>query len=113
MGDPAGISPELAAKLLASDDLRAAAQMVVFGDRRILQGGADVAGVILDLDVVSADRVPASADRLTCANSTARYEPYPCTTSGAKAAMRSAVVSTRSSTDRYCRSMRTPFGWTV
>jgi 4-hydroxythreonine-4-phosphate dehydrogenase len=63
MGDPAGISPELAAKLLASDDLRAAARMVVFGDRRILQGGADVAGVTLDLEVVPADRIPASVGR--------------------------------------------------
>jgi 4-hydroxythreonine-4-phosphate dehydrogenase len=63
MGDPAGISPELAAKLLASDDLCAAAQIVVFGDLRILQGGADVAGVKLDLQVVSADAIPASSDR--------------------------------------------------
>jgi 4-hydroxythreonine-4-phosphate dehydrogenase len=63
IGDPAGISPELTAKLLASDELCSAAQMVVFGDRRILQGGADVAGVTLDLDVVSAESIPDRADR--------------------------------------------------
>jgi 4-hydroxythreonine-4-phosphate dehydrogenase len=64
MGDPAGISPELAAKLLAADDLREAAQLVIFGDRRILQGGADVAGVGLDLEVVSSeDRIPAASSK--------------------------------------------------
>jgi 4-hydroxythreonine-4-phosphate dehydrogenase len=58
MGDPAGISPELAAKLLASEDLRAAARIVVFGDERILRGGADVAGVNLNFDVVGPDAIP-------------------------------------------------------
>src|SRR4051812_15273924 len=63
MGDPAGISPELAAKLLASTDLRAAAQIIVFGDQRILRGGADVAGVSLDLDVVGPDAIPNGSAR--------------------------------------------------
>jgi 4-hydroxythreonine-4-phosphate dehydrogenase len=64
MGDPAGISPELAAKLLAEDDIRAAAKIVIFGDRRILDGGAKVAGVALDIDVVgSEEQVPAQAAR--------------------------------------------------
>lgn len=53
MGDPAGVSPELTAKLLADDDVRQAAKIVVFGDRRILDGGAAVAGVKLDIDVVA------------------------------------------------------------
>jgi 4-hydroxythreonine-4-phosphate dehydrogenase len=44
MGDPAGISPELAARLLAMDDIRSAAQLVVFGDRRILDGGREGLG---------------------------------------------------------------------
>ncbi|MDR0440620.1 MAG: 4-hydroxythreonine-4-phosphate dehydrogenase PdxA [Candidatus Accumulibacter sp.] len=52
MGDPAGISPELAAKLLADDEVRAAARFVVFGDRRILDDGAKIAGVTLDITVV-------------------------------------------------------------
>ena len=64
MGDPAGISPELAAKLLREDDIRAAARIVIFGDRRILDGGAKVAGVALDIDVVAAEeQVPAQAAR--------------------------------------------------
>jgi 4-hydroxythreonine-4-phosphate dehydrogenase len=53
MGDPAGISPELTAKLLADSDVRAAARIVVFGDRRILEEGARVAGLTLDITVVS------------------------------------------------------------
>src|SRR6478735_5654522 len=63
MGDPAGISPELAAKLLASPELRAAARIVVFGDERILRGGADVAGVSLELDVVGPDSIPDASAR--------------------------------------------------
>ena len=36
MGDPAGISPELTAMLLADPETREAARIVVIGDRRIL-----------------------------------------------------------------------------
>ena len=53
MGDPAGVSPELTAKLLADEELRAAARFVVFGDRRILEEGARTAGIALDISVVS------------------------------------------------------------
>jgi 4-hydroxythreonine-4-phosphate dehydrogenase len=49
MGDPAGISPELTAKLLSMDDIRDAAHLVVIGDRRILDEGAECAGLTLDL----------------------------------------------------------------
>ena len=58
MGDPAGVSPELTAKLLALDEIRQAARIVVFGDRRILDGGAKVAGVKLDIDQVNGDQTP-------------------------------------------------------
>ena len=44
MGDPAGISPELTAKLVALDEARRAARMVVVGDRRVYEAGANVAG---------------------------------------------------------------------
>ena len=53
MGDPAGVSPELTAKLLANDEVRAAARFVVFGDRRILDDGARIAGVTPDIAVVA------------------------------------------------------------
>jgi 4-hydroxythreonine-4-phosphate dehydrogenase len=52
MGDPAGISAELAAKLLALPEVRSAARIVVFGDRRVLEEGARVAGSALDVRVV-------------------------------------------------------------
>jgi 4-hydroxythreonine-4-phosphate dehydrogenase len=55
MGDPAGISPELTARLLALDDVAAKARLVVIGDRRVLDDGARVAVVRLDLKNVSPD----------------------------------------------------------
>ncbi len=51
MGDPAGISSELAARLLALPEIREAARIVMFGDRRILADGARIAGVDLDIEV--------------------------------------------------------------
>ena len=45
MGDPSGISPELTAKLLADDEIRAMADFIVIGDARVLAAGAKVAGV--------------------------------------------------------------------
>ena len=45
MGDPAGISPELTAKVVANDDVRRATRLVVVGDGRIFDAGAKVAGV--------------------------------------------------------------------
>src|SRR5918992_2620723 len=45
MGDPAGISPELTAKVLALKEVRDAARVVVLGDRRIYDDGARVAKV--------------------------------------------------------------------
>ena len=47
MGDPAGISPELAARLIVSPRTAAAARLVVIGDRRILESGAKAAGLTL------------------------------------------------------------------
>src|SRR5258705_12934511 len=55
MGDPAGISPELTARLIALDDVAAKARLVVIVDRRVLDDGARVAAVRLDLKNVSPD----------------------------------------------------------
>ena len=52
MGDPAGISPELAARLVGSPTVAAAARLVLIGDRRILDDGARIAGVALDVEEV-------------------------------------------------------------
>ena len=51
MGDPSGISPELTAKVLADKDVRAAANFIVFGDRRILADGEKIAGVAVQIPV--------------------------------------------------------------
>jgi 4-hydroxythreonine-4-phosphate dehydrogenase len=56
MGDAAGISAELAAKLLDLPEVRAAARIVVFGDARVLAAGARAAGVGCDLPAVSTVR---------------------------------------------------------
>lgn len=50
MGDPAGISSELTARLLSLPELRSAAHLIVIGDRRILDEGAEAAQIALDLD---------------------------------------------------------------
>lgn len=57
MGDPAGISPELTAQLLALDDVREKAFIIAIGDRRILDKGAQEAGVKLDLTPSSLDDI--------------------------------------------------------
>jgi 4-hydroxythreonine-4-phosphate dehydrogenase len=51
MGDPAGISLELAAKLLADNEARSFADYIVVGDVRALAEGEKIAGVGLGLPV--------------------------------------------------------------
>jgi 4-hydroxythreonine-4-phosphate dehydrogenase len=55
MGDPAGISAELTARILSLPELRQTAHFVVIGDRRVLEEGSAVANVVLDLDYCKAD----------------------------------------------------------
>ena len=61
MGDPAGISPELAARLVNSETVAAAARLVVIGDRRILDAGARAAGSALNIETVDADAIGPAA----------------------------------------------------
>ena len=49
IGDPTGIGPELTAKLLADAERMAAAEVVVFGDGRMLDAGLRVAGLRLEV----------------------------------------------------------------
>src|SRR4051812_41640027 len=63
IGDPAGIGPELAAKLVADPEVRAAASLVVVGDRRVLERGAAESGVSLDIDVRGPDGAAAPGSR--------------------------------------------------
>jgi len=53
MGDPAGISPELTARLTALEEIRKAADLIVIGDRRVFDEGARVAGVRSELNTVA------------------------------------------------------------
>src|SRR5687767_8740055 len=53
MGDPAGISPELLAKLLGESELLALAAVTVIGDRRVLAMGEQVAGLTLAIETVA------------------------------------------------------------
>jgi 4-hydroxythreonine-4-phosphate dehydrogenase len=61
MGDAAGISAELAAKVLADETVRSAARIVVFGDARVLAEGARVAGLPVDVEIVPDDGQPLPA----------------------------------------------------
>jgi len=54
MGDPAGISPELLARLLDRRDLLQRAAIAIIGDRRALDAGEKAAGVKVDVRTVSA-----------------------------------------------------------
>ena len=64
MGDPAGVSPELTAKLAALDEARAAARLIIVGDKRVFDAGAAVAGVGVDLAVIGpADAIPQAGDK--------------------------------------------------
>ncbi|NOU05992.1 MAG: 4-hydroxythreonine-4-phosphate dehydrogenase [Hyphomicrobiaceae bacterium] len=57
IGCPAGVAPELSARILADREITEAAQIIVIGDARVLRRGAEITGV--DLDVVTvADGAP-------------------------------------------------------
>lgn len=62
MGDPAGVSPELTARLMASEAVKAAARLIVIGDRRVLDRGAAEAGLTLSFDEVTADELSGAND---------------------------------------------------
>jgi 4-hydroxythreonine-4-phosphate dehydrogenase len=63
IGDPAGVGPELAAKLTADADVRAAAHLIVIGDRRVFERGAREMGVQPDVEIRSLADATAPADR--------------------------------------------------
>ncbi len=64
LGGPAGISPELSARLLAEADIRPKAKFVIFGDKRILDTGASVGRVDPDVLVVKAEEdIPDKSER--------------------------------------------------
>ena len=62
MGDPAGVSPELTAKLVTLDDVRAKARLVLIGDIRVFEQGARVAGVTPAVKTVGPGGTPGTGD---------------------------------------------------
>jgi 4-hydroxythreonine-4-phosphate dehydrogenase len=53
IGCPAGVAPELTARMLADPEVTAAARLIVIGDARVLAKGAATAGVKLDIATIS------------------------------------------------------------
>ncbi len=53
MGDPAGISPELTAKVVGLDEVSSKARLIVAGDRRVFNEGARIAGVKTNMKTVA------------------------------------------------------------
>lgn len=51
IGDPAGISPELAARVVALPEVREAATVAVIGDRRVFEQGARVSGLSVEPEI--------------------------------------------------------------
>lgn len=60
MGDPAGISPELTARLALSHRVREAATLVVIGDQRVFEEGASAAALEIALPVIEQERISKS-----------------------------------------------------
>ena len=65
IGCPAGVAPELTARMLADPEVTTAAQIIAIGDRRVLDKGARIAGVTLDLLEIAPEPPcrPTSIDR--------------------------------------------------
>ncbi len=64
MGDPSGVSPELTAKLVALEEVRNAAALVVIGDKRVFDEGAKIAHVTVDFTMIGAnDPLPPAGDK--------------------------------------------------
>ena len=64
MGCPAGVAPELTARVLADSSVTSVNDIIVIGDRRVLAKGAADAGVTLDIDIIGAgDAIPANPTR--------------------------------------------------
>lgn len=54
-GDPSGIGPELAAKLLTTEGVTETADILLIGDAHVFNSGAQIAGVELELSTLDAE----------------------------------------------------------
>src|ERR1700712_1749838 len=57
LGDPTGIGPEIAARVLHDRNLADIARLVVVGDKRVLEQGMQDARVTFDYEIVAAERL--------------------------------------------------------
>ncbi len=55
IGCPAGVGPELSARILADREITSGARIIAIGDARVLARGAKVAGVTLDIVTIGAN----------------------------------------------------------
>ena len=58
LGDPAGIGPELAARLAADSSVAEAVRLLVVGDRRIFDRGAEIVGALAVVAPIREDELP-------------------------------------------------------
>jgi 4-hydroxythreonine-4-phosphate dehydrogenase len=64
IGDPAGISPELTARVVALPEVREAARVIVIGDRRLFDQGARIAGISPEVEFHDMENLdPATVQR--------------------------------------------------
>ncbi len=71
LGDPNGVGPEMAVKLLAGEDVRERADILVIGDQRILRMAEKVAGISVPADVPFLDVPSITLDEITPGEATA------------------------------------------
>ncbi len=71
LGDPNGVGPEMAVKLLAGEDVRERADILVIGDQRILRMAEKVAGISGPADVPFLDVPSITLDEITPGEATA------------------------------------------
>lgn len=80
VGDPCGIGPEVTAKLVASEDVRERAGILVIGDAWVFEQAQEVAGVALEAQVVhdpAAANLDASAPTLLACETVGKAEVRP------------------------------------
>ncbi|MBL6928471.1 MAG: 4-hydroxythreonine-4-phosphate dehydrogenase PdxA [Rhodospirillales bacterium] len=71
LGDPNGVGPEMAVKLLAGEDVRERADILVIGDTRILRMAEKVAGIPVPTDVPFLDVPCITVEEVTPGEATA------------------------------------------
>ena len=63
IGCPAGVAPELSARILADREITNGARIIAIGDSRVLARGAEVAGITLDIATIGANDPLPNNDR--------------------------------------------------